>query len=72
MAARIFALDVGGSQRASRYNSYSENRNKMQQYIKMLLFLILNEAQHVSGDTTTAHPTTFHSIMQNQRLLVQF
>jgi len=23
----------------------------MQQYIKILLFLILNEAQHVSGDT---------------------
>jgi hypothetical protein len=23
----------------------------MQQYIKLLLFLILNEAQHVSGDT---------------------
>jgi len=31
--------------------SYSENPNKMQQFIKMLLFLILNEAQHVSGDT---------------------
>jgi hypothetical protein len=25
--------------------------NKMRRYIKMLLFLILNEAQHVSGDT---------------------
>ena len=25
--------------------------NKMQQCIKILLFLILNEAQHVSGDT---------------------
>jgi len=26
--------------------------NKMQQCIKVLLFLILNEAQHVSGDTS--------------------
>jgi hypothetical protein len=31
--------------------SYSENPNKMQQYIKILLFLILNKAQQVSGDT---------------------
>jgi hypothetical protein len=31
--------------------SYSENPNKMQQCIKILWFLILNEAQHVSGDT---------------------
>ena len=31
--------------------SYSEKPNKMQQCIKMLLSLILNEAQHVSGDT---------------------
>jgi len=73
----------------------------MQECIKIVLFLILNEAQHVSGYTppiirslklhkqpavfgrcqvayatwqrpTTARPTTFHSIMQNQRLLVQF
>jgi len=32
-------------------NSYSENPNKMQQCIRILLFLILNEAQHVSGNT---------------------
>jgi len=31
-------------------NSYRENPNKMQQYIKILLFLVLNEAQHVLGD----------------------
>jgi len=30
---------------------HSEKPNKMQQCIKILLFLILNEAQHVSGDT---------------------
>jgi len=29
----------------------TEKPNKMQQYIKILLFLVLNEAQHVSGDT---------------------
>jgi hypothetical protein len=33
------------------FGSYSENPNKMQLCIKLLLFLILNEAQHVSGDT---------------------
>jgi len=41
----------------------------MQQCIKILLFLILNEAQHVSGDT----PPIIRSLkLQNQRLLVQF
>jgi len=69
----------------------------MQLSIKILLLLILNGAQHVSGDTppiirslklhvqslvfhawkvvgrpTTARLRTFHGIMQNQRLLVQF
>ena len=29
----------------------TEKPNKMQQCIKILLFLILNKAQHVSGDT---------------------
>jgi hypothetical protein len=29
-----------------------KNPNKMQECIKILLFLVLNEAQHVSGDTT--------------------
>jgi len=32
-------------------NSYSKKPKKMQQSIKTLLFLILNEAQQVSGDT---------------------
>jgi hypothetical protein len=32
-------------------DSYSEKPSKMQQCIKILLFLILNKAQHVSGDT---------------------
>ena len=35
----------------NNYNSYSEKPNKMQQCIKLLLLLILSEAQHVSGDT---------------------
>jgi hypothetical protein len=35
----------------SYFNSYRENPNKMQEFIKILLFLISNEAQHVSGDT---------------------
>jgi hypothetical protein len=35
----------------TRYNSYSENPNNVEQYIKIVLSLILNEAQHVSGDT---------------------
>jgi hypothetical protein len=30
----------------------TEKPNKMQQCIKTLLFLILNKAQHVSGDTS--------------------
>jgi hypothetical protein len=30
----------------------TEKFNKMQQCIKILLFLILSEAQHVSGDTS--------------------
>jgi hypothetical protein len=34
-----------------RDNSYTENPNKMQQCIKILLFFILYEAQRVSGDT---------------------
>jgi hypothetical protein len=29
----------------------TENSNKMQQFIKILLFLIFSETQHVSGDT---------------------
>jgi len=89
-------------------DSCREKPNKLQQCIKILLFLVLNEAQHVSGDTppilrslklhkqplvlhnivegcqtcscwtlsTTMSNNctfaTFHDIMQNQRLLVQF
>ena len=30
---------------------HTERANKMQECIKILLFLILNEAQHVLGDT---------------------
>jgi len=41
-------LDVHGS--AHHSSSYRENPNKMQQCIKILLFLILRKAQHVSGD----------------------
>jgi hypothetical protein len=85
--------------RGSKHHSIilTEKPNKMQQCIKILLFLVLNEAQHVSGDTpliirslklhkqplgyiipwkvvgrAATRPTTFHGIMQNQRLLVQF
>jgi hypothetical protein len=38
----------------------------MQQFIKMLLFLILNEAQHVSGDT----PPIIRSLKLQKQLLV--
>jgi len=43
-----------------------KNSNKMQQFIKILLFLILNEAQHVSGDT----PTIIRSLKLNKQPLV--
>jgi hypothetical protein len=33
------------------FNSYSEKPIKMQQRTKILLFLILNKVQHVSGNT---------------------
>jgi len=56
--------------------SYSEKPNKMQQCIKFLLFLILSEAQHVSGVRylTTSNNCTPDNLprMQNQMLLVQF
>ena len=45
---------------------YSEKSNKMQQYIKMLLFLILNEAQPVSGDT----PPIIRSVKLHKQPLV--
>ena len=47
-------------------NSYSEKSNKMQQYIKILLFFILNEVQHVSGDT----PPIIRSLKQHKQPLV--
>ena len=43
-------LDVRESVHHSTF--LTEKPNKMQQSIKLLLFLILNEAQHVSGDTS--------------------
>jgi hypothetical protein len=48
------------------FYSYSEKSNKMQQCIKILLFLILNEAQHVSGDT----PPISKSLKLHKQLLV--
>jgi len=42
-------FDVRGSEHRSTI--LTENLNKMQQCIKILLFLILDEAQHVSADT---------------------
>ena len=42
-------LDVCGSVYCSTV--LTEKSKKMQQCIKILLFLILNEAEHVSGDT---------------------
>ena len=47
-------------------NSYSEKPNKMQQYIQILLFLILNKAQHVSGDT----PPIIRSLKLHKQFLV--
>ena len=50
-----------------RYNSYSESPNKMQHCIKIQLFLILNEAQHVSGNA----PPTIRSLkLHNQPLVL--
>jgi hypothetical protein len=46
--------------------SYSENPNKMQQCIKILLFLTLNEVQHVSGDT----PPIIRSLKLHKQPLV--
>jgi len=46
--------------------SYREKSNKMQQCIKMLLFLIFHEAQHVSGDT----PPIIRSLKLHKQPLV--
>jgi hypothetical protein len=46
--------------------SYRENPNMMQQFIKILLFLILNKAQHVSGDT----PPVIRSLQLHKQHLI--
>jgi hypothetical protein len=58
-------FDIRGSVHYST-NIYSEKSNKMQQCIKILLFLILNEAQHVSGDT----PPIIRSLKLHKQPLV--
>jgi len=57
-------FDVRGS--VHRSTILTENPNKMQQRIKILLFLILNEALNVSGDT----PTIIRSLKLHKQLLV--
>jgi len=54
--------------RGSMYRSIilTEKPNKMQQCIKILLFLVLNEAQHVSGDT----PPIIRSLKLHKQPLV--
>jgi len=64
--ATFFAKrDVRGSVH-HKYSSYSEKSNKMQQCIKILSFLILNKAQHVSGDT----PPIIRSLKLHKQPLV--
>jgi hypothetical protein len=48
------------------YHSYSENLNNMQQCFNILLFLILNEAWHVSGNT----PSIIRSLKLHTQSLV--
>ena len=60
----LIILDVRGSIHHSTI--LTENPNKMQQCIKILLFLILNEAQHVSGDT----PPIIRSLKLHKQPLV--
>ena len=48
------------------FNSYSEKPNKMQQRIKLLLSLILYEAQHVLGET----PPIIRSLTLHKQPLV--
>jgi hypothetical protein len=47
-------------------NSHSKKPNKMQEFIKIVLFLILNEAQHVSGET----PPIIRSLKLHKQPLV--
>jgi hypothetical protein len=56
--------DVLGSVQCSTI--LTENPNMMQQCIKILLFLILNEARHVSGDT----PPIIRSLKLHKQPLV--
>jgi len=55
--------EASGNREMSTDNSYSENPNSVS---KLLLFLILNEAQHVSGDT----PPIIRSLKLHKRPLV--
>ena len=48
------------------FDSYREKPNKMQQCIKILLFLVLNEAPHVLGDT----PPIIRSLKLHKQPLV--
>jgi hypothetical protein len=57
-------FDVRGS--VHRSTVLTEKSNKMQQCIKILLFLILNESQHVLGDT----PPIIRSLKLRKRHLV--
>jgi hypothetical protein len=58
-------LDVLGSVHHSAILAVKKP-NKIQQCIKILLFLILNEAQHVSGDT----PPIIRSLKLHKQPLV--
>jgi len=61
--------------RTTCYMSYREKPNKMQQCIKILSFLILNEAQRVSEDTPPIirslklhkQPLVLHNIVEGCR-----
>ena len=55
--------EASGNREMSTDNSYSENPNSVS---KLLLFLILNEAQHVSGDT----PPIIRSLKLHKQPLV--
>ena len=57
-------FDVGGSVHHSAI--HKEKSNKIQQCTRILLFLILNEAQHVSGDT----PPIIRSLKLHRQPLV--
>jgi hypothetical protein len=58
--------EIKSKQITIEHNFYSEKPNKMHQCIKLLLFLILNEAQNVSGDT----PLIIRSLKLHKQPLV--